>query len=94
LCLSGPGQLLAQPVKEFIKRLKPPRLAAADVFGRATPGVLINRVAIRPQADDECGFANRRLHGLEGDSFLAQRFDFWQVNLFVEGHIGSLSQNR
>jgi hypothetical protein len=45
--------------------LKLARLAATDVFGRAAPGVIINRVAIRPQADDECGFANWWLHDFE-----------------------------
>ena len=53
---------MAQPVDQFIKCLKLTRLAATDVFGRAAPRAIINRVAIRPQANDECGFANWRLH--------------------------------
>ncbi len=69
------------------------RLATADVFGRAAPVVIINWVTIRPQTDDECGFTNWQLHDLEVDNFLAQHFDFWQVNLFVEGHVGCLAQN-
>jgi len=46
------------------------------VFGRAAPGVVINRVAIHPQADDECGFMRWRLHDLEVDHVFAQHHQF------------------
>ena len=64
-------QLLAQPIAKFIKRLKLARSSAADLFGRAAPGAIVDRAAIRPQADDECGFTNWGLHDLEFGSFLA-----------------------
>ena len=55
-------QLLTHPRNEIIKRLKLMRLAAADQFCRAAPGVFIRQVAIRPQADNEGGFSNFLLH--------------------------------
>ena len=67
---------MAQPVDQFIKCLKLTRLAATDVFGRAAPRAIINRVAIRPQADDECGFTGWWLHDLEVSHFFAQHHQF------------------